>query len=50
MTPLRTLRTARYAVRDLCLIASYVSGAIACAGIAKAVWMLIHVVASKDAQ
>jgi len=41
MTPLRLLRTARYAVRDLALIASYVSGAIAAAGVARAVWLII---------
>jgi len=35
------LKRIRYIVRDLSLIVSYVAGAIACAGIAKAVWLII---------
>lgn len=41
MTAARLIRSARFIVRDLSLIASYVSGAIACAAIAKACWMLV---------
>jgi hypothetical protein len=48
VTPLRALRTARYAVRDVCLIIGHVALAIASVGIAKAVWMIIDAVTTKN--
>lgn len=35
------LKRIRYIIRDICLIVSYVAGAVAAMGVAKAVWLII---------
>jgi len=42
------LKRIRYIIRDTCLIISYVAGAVAATGIAKAVWLIIWALAERS--